>query len=466
MGLPFLGSIPLHAEVRLGGDTGAPGRGGAARQPVRAELRHIAGALAQRVSIQTLAAWRRPRETRVRRPRRDDAARARGARGHAAVPRGARSATPRACTRAARRRARPSRRRALEVARLVGRAARGDRVRRQRLGGEQPRAPGRRSPRCPGAGRRRIVTTAIEHPSVLETARFLESRGFGAHRAARAGERHRGPRRACARRSAPDVALVSVMAVNNETGAIQPLDDIGPLVAARGRALPRGRRAGRGQAPGRRWTPGTADLLSLAAHKLHGPLGAAALFVRRRVKLVPLVHGGQPGARAGAPAPRTSPAIAGLGAAAARARACARRGRAAPGRGAGRAAAGRAALACRTRASTATSTSASAASSTCASRAWTARRCCTSSTAPGVDGLDRLGLQLGRARPEPRADRDGPAPRGRARQRALLAGRVDTTEDDIDYICRGHAAHRRAPARARRGGGGAERLRRSKGELP
>jgi cysteine desulfurase len=115
-----------------------------------------------------------------------------------------------------------------------------------------------------------------------------------------------------------DVALVSVMAVNNETGVLQPLDDIGPLVNACGARF----HVDAVQAPGRialavdGWQ---ADLVSLAAHKFHGPLGAAALFVRRRTRLVPLVHGGrhERGLRAGT---ENVPAIAGMGVAAARAR--------------------------------------------------------------------------------------------------------------------------------------------------
>jgi len=56
MGLPFLGAIPLHAEVRSGGDTGAPVVASQPESPYAQELRRVAGALAQRVSIQTLSA--------------------------------------------------------------------------------------------------------------------------------------------------------------------------------------------------------------------------------------------------------------------------------------------------------------------------------------------------------------------------------------------------------------------------
>jgi len=203
----------------------------------------------------------------------------------------------------------------LEVARLLG--AQAEEVVFTASGSESNnlalQGAMRASPR-----RRRLVTTAIEHASVLTTARALEAEGFAltvvpvrpngavdpADVAAALGD---------------DVALVSVMAVNNETGVVQPVEDIGPLVRAAGALF----HVDAVQAPGRvpiavdGWS---ADLVSLAGHKFHGPLGAAALFVRRRTRLQPLVHGGrhERGLRAGT---ENVPAIVGLGVASARARA-------------------------------------------------------------------------------------------------------------------------------------------------
>ena len=99
---------------------------------------------------------------------------------------------------------------------------------------------------------------------------------------------------------------------------LQPVEDIGPFVKQAGALF----HVDAVQAAGKRpiavdaWQ---ADLASVAAHKIRGPLGAAALFVRRRVKLVPLVHGGRQerGRRAGT---ENLAAIAGFGAAAALAR--------------------------------------------------------------------------------------------------------------------------------------------------
>ena len=170
----------------------------------------------------------------------------------------------------------------------------------------------------PGPERRRVVVSATEHNSVLETARFLESRGF---------ELTVLPVRAngladpddLSDALGPDVALVSMMAVNNETGVLHPVADLG-LRAKQAGALfhvDAVQAAGKLPVAVDAWQ---ADLLSVAGHKFHGPVGAAALFVRRRVKLVPQVHGGhqERGRRAGT---ETVAAIVGFAAAAVRARA-------------------------------------------------------------------------------------------------------------------------------------------------
>ncbi len=165
--------------------------------------------------------------------------------------------------------------------------------------------------------RRRLVVSAIEHPSVLEAARHLAAHGW---ELTLLPVRPNGVVDPAVVREAlgEDVAIVSVMAVNNETGTLQPIEEIGPLAHAAGALF----HVDAVQAAGRMPVAVDAcqaDLLTLSAHKLHGPLGAAALFVRRRVGLVPLVHGGhqERGRRAGT---ENLAAIAGFGAAAARAR--------------------------------------------------------------------------------------------------------------------------------------------------
>jgi cysteine desulfurase len=165
-------------------------------------------------------------------------------------------------------------------------------------------------------GRRRLVVSAIEHPSVLETARHLESRGFpltvvpvGADGIVEA--------RRVADALGDDVALVSVMWVNNEVGTIQPVGEIAALAHAAGALFHCDAVQAAGRIPIAVRELGV-DLLSLAGHKLGGPPGAAALYARRRLRLVPLVHGG-PQERSRRAGTEDLAALAGLGVAAGRA---------------------------------------------------------------------------------------------------------------------------------------------------
>lgn len=163
------------------------------------------------------------------------------------------------------------------------------------------------------SGRRRLVVSAIEHASVLETARHLESRGFPLTVLPVGEDGIVDPERV-GRALGDDVALVSVMWVNNEVGTIQPVREIAALAHAAGALFHCDAVQAAGRLPIAVGEAG-ADLLSIAGHKLGGPPGGAALHVRRRLRLVPLVHGGQQerSRRAGT---EDLAALAGLGAAA------------------------------------------------------------------------------------------------------------------------------------------------------
>jgi cysteine desulfurase len=164
--------------------------------------------------------------------------------------------------------------------------------------------------------RRRLVISAVEHPSVLEAAKHLELRGYPVTIVPIERSGVMDPALIAAALG-PDVALVSVMWVNNETGHIQPVAEIAALAHAAGAKF----HCDAVQAAGKITFDGVAehfDLMSIAGHKFHGPQGGAALIVRRRTRLVPLVHGGhqERSRRAGT---ENLAAIVGFGAAAERA---------------------------------------------------------------------------------------------------------------------------------------------------
>ncbi len=169
-----------------------------------------------------------------------------------------------------------------------------------------------------GAGppRARLIVSAIEHPSVLETARALAEAGRPLTVVPVGPDGLVDPER-LGRELGPDVALVSVMLANNEVGTLQPVAEIARLARAAGALVHCDAVQAVGKVPVEVAALGV-DLLSLAGHKFHGPAGAAALYVRRRVRLMPQVHGGhqERSRRAGT---ENLAAIVGLGVAASRA---------------------------------------------------------------------------------------------------------------------------------------------------
>ena len=139
---------------------------------------------------------------------------------------------------------------------------------------------------------KRVITTAVEHPAVLETVKHLESQGFDV---VRIKPQKDGSVKLTDILDAitPDTVLVSIMHVNNETGAVMPIQKIGAVLK---RIAPRalfhvdavqsfGHIAVKPSAWG-------IDLMSISSHKIHGPKGMGALYIKKGTTLKPSVFGG------------------------------------------------------------------------------------------------------------------------------------------------------------------------------
>lgn len=160
-----------------------------------------------------------------------------------------------------------------------------------------------------------IITTAIEHPAISAPASFLEDQGFTV---TRLGVDQKGEisLEELEQAITPETILVSVMFVNNEIGAVQPITEIGALIKKKNpktifhvdaiqaygkyRILPK--KMG-------------IDLLSVSGHKIHGPKGTGFLYINEKTKILPYIYGGgqQRGMRSGTD---NVPGAAGLGVAA------------------------------------------------------------------------------------------------------------------------------------------------------
>ena len=138
----------------------------------------------------------------------------------------------------------------------------------------------------------RIITTSVEHPSVDEPIKYLESQGFDIIRL-RVNENGLIDERQLYAATNPSVVLISIMYVNNEVGTIQPVE------FAKRAAVHAGANAlihcdavqAFGKVQLKPYNMGV-DLMSISSHKIHGPKGAGALFIKKGTRLAPHTLGG------------------------------------------------------------------------------------------------------------------------------------------------------------------------------
>jgi cysteine desulfurase len=148
-------------------------------------------------------------------------------------------------------------------------------------------------------GRREFITTAIEHPCVFNSAKYLESLGFTVHflPVDRWGKLKTED---LAKALSENTLLVSVMAANNEIGTVQDIKEIAGLARAAGARVHTDAVQAVGKIPVDVEDLGV-DYLTMSAHKIYGPKGVGALYVRKGAPVFPLIQGGhqEDGLRAG-----------------------------------------------------------------------------------------------------------------------------------------------------------------------
>ncbi len=156
-----------------------------------------------------------------------------------------------------------------------------------------------------------IITTAIEHPAILETTIHLEDEGFEVTYLPVGSD---GVVDIDTLRTAirPDTILVSMMFINNEIGAVEPIEEAGKLIKSINKDIVF--HVDAVQAYGKviiRPKTMNIDLMSVSSHKIHGPKGVGFLYIRKGTKITPICYGGgqQKGMRSGT---ENVPGIAGM----------------------------------------------------------------------------------------------------------------------------------------------------------
>ena len=141
-------------------------------------------------------------------------------------------------------------------------------------------------------GYRHLVVSPVEHHAVLHALKHLEAHEGFTLTLVPVNHHGRVSAEAVAEALRPDTALVSIMAANNETGTLQPVAEIGRLCRERGVIFHTDAVQAFGKLPFARIDQFEADLVSVCAHKFHGPKGAGALFIRSPLLPHPTQHGG------------------------------------------------------------------------------------------------------------------------------------------------------------------------------
>jgi cysteine desulfurase len=136
-----------------------------------------------------------------------------------------------------------------------------------------------------------IITSSIEHDAVLEPCKDLEERGFVTMHLPVTDEGFVRPSELKNVISDNNVALVSIMYANNEVGTIQPIKELVEIAHQAGALFHTDAVQAAGKLPLNVKNLGV-DMMSLSSHKINGPKGVGALYIRSNLKILPIIHGG------------------------------------------------------------------------------------------------------------------------------------------------------------------------------